>query len=531
MMRVSTFLAATALALTLGSAASAKTLVYCSEGSPEGFDPGLYTAGTTFDASSKTTYNRLTEFKKGTTEVVPGLAESWTVSDDGLVYTFKLRPGVKFQTTDFFTPTRDFNADDVIFTFDRQSNKENPFAAYAGDNTYGYYSDMDMPKLVKSFEKVDDLTVKLTLNQPNAPMLATLAMDFASVMSKEYADKLIADGTPEKLNQVPLGTGPFSFVAYQQDAVIRYKAHPDYWGGKQSIDDLVFAITPDASVRIQRLKAGECQMAAYPNPADVPALKEDATLNVMEQPGLNIGYIAWNSTQAPFDKPEVRRAMNMAINKQAIIDAVYPGIGQIAKNPIPPTLWGYNDAVEDDKYDPDAAKAALEAAGVKDLSMKLWAMPVARPYNPNGRRMAELIQADLAKVGVTAEVVSYDWTQYLKLAGDPKHDGAVMAGWTGDNGDPDNFVTPLLGCNGVGSGNKAAWCNKEFDDLIKKASATPDQGERAKLYEQAQLVFKKDAPWATIAHSLVVLPMSKKISGYEMDPLGSHRFDGVDISE
>ncbi|KQT42024.1 peptide ABC transporter substrate-binding protein [Aureimonas sp. Leaf454] len=531
MKRVSTVLAATALALTLGSAASAKTLVYCSEGSPEGFDPGLYTAGTTFDASSKTTYNRLTEFKKGTTEVVPGLAESWTVSDDGLVYTFKLRPGVKFQTTDFFTPTRDFNADDVLFSFDRQSNKSNPFAAYAGDNTYGYYSDMAMPTLVKSFEKVDDLTVKLTLTQPNAPMLATLAMDFASIMSKEYADKLIADGTPEKLNQAPLGTGPFAFVAYQQDAVIRYKAHADYWGGKQAIDDLVFAITPDASVRIQRLKANECQMAAYPNPADVPALKADTTLNVMEQSGLNVGYIAWNTTQAPFDKPEVRRAMNMAINKQAILDAVYPGVGQIAKNPIPPTLWSYNDAVEDDKYDPDAAKAALEAAGVKDLSMKLWAMPVARPYNPNGRRMAELIQADLAKVGVTAEVVSYDWTQYLKLAGDPKHDGAVMAGWTGDNGDPDNFFTPLLGCNGVGSGNKAAWCNKEFDALIQKASATPDQAARTKLYEEAQLVFKKDAPWATIAHSLVVLPMAKSITGYAMDPLGSHRFDGVDIAE
>ncbi|GGE19540.1 ABC transporter substrate-binding protein [Aureimonas endophytica] len=531
MKRTSVLLAASALAMMLASAASAKTLVYCSEGSPEGFDPGLYTAGTTFDASSKTAYNRLTEFKKGTTEVVPGLAESWEVSSDGLSYTFHLRKGVKFQTTDFFTPTRDFNADDVIFSFDRQYNKSNPFAAYAGDNTYGYYSDMDMPRLVKSWEKVDDSTVKLTLTQPNAPMLATLAMDFASIMSKEYADKLIADGTPEKLNQQPLGTGPFAFVAYQQDAVIRYKAHEGYWGGKQAIDDLVFAITPDASVRLQRLKAGECQIAAYPNPSDIPALKSDSSLNVMEQSGLNIGYLAYNTTQPPFDKPEVRRAMNMAVNKQAILEAVYPGIGQIAKNPIPPTLWGFNNSVEDDKYDPEAAKAALEKAGVKDISVKLWAMPVARPYNPNGRRMAELVQADFAKVGVKAEIVSYDWTQYLKLAGDPKHDGIVMAGWTGDNGDPDNFFSPLLGCNGVGSGNKAAWCNKDFDALIQKASAIPDQAERAKLYEQAQVIFKKDAPWATIAHSTVVLPMTKSVTGYAMDPLGSHRFDGVDISE
>lgn len=528
---VSTLLAATALAMAFGSAASAKTLVYCSEGSPEGFDPGLYTAGTTFDASSKPVYNRLTEFKRGTTEVIPGLAESWDVSEDGLEYTFNLRKGVKFQTTEFFTPTRDFNADDVIFSFERQGNKENPYFAYAGDVTWGYYNDMSMPSLVKSFEKVDDNTVKLTLTAPNAPMIANLAMDFASIMSKEYADKLLADGTPEKLNQQPLGTGPFQFVAYQQDAVIRYKAHPDYWGGKQPIDDLVFAITADAAVRLQRLKAGECHVAGYPNPADIPALKADSTVTMMEQPGLNIGYLAYNTTQPPFDKPEVRRALNMAINKDAILEAVYPGIGQIAKNPIPPTMWSYDDSIVDDKYDPDAAKAALEAAGVKDLSMKVWAMPVARPYNPNARRMAEMMQADFAKVGVSVEIVTYDWTQYLKLAGDPKHDGAVLAGWTGDNGDPDNFLAILLGCDGIGSGNKAAWCNKDYDALIKKASQISDQAARADLYQQAQVIFKDQAPWATIAHSLVSLPMSTKVSGYLMDPLGSHRFDGVDIAE
>ena len=528
---VTTLLAATALALSMGSAAYAKTLVYCSEGSPEGFDPALYTAGTTFDASSKPVYNRLVEFKRGTTEIVPGLAESWEVSEDGLVYTFKLRPGVKFQTTEFFTPTRDFNADDVIFSFARQGDKANPFFTYAGDTTWGYYNDMSMPTLVKSFEKVDDLTVKLTLTSPNAPMIANLAMDFASIMSKEYADKLLADGTPEKLNQQPLGTGPFAFVAYQQDAVIRYKANAEYWDGKQPIDDLVFAITQDASVRLQRLKAGECHVAGYPNPADIPALKTDTSVTLVEQAGLNVGYLAYNASQPPFDKVEVRRALNMAINKEAILEAVFPGIGQIAKNPIPPTMWSYNEKTVDDKYDPEASKKMLEDAGVKDLKMKVWAMPVARPYNPNARRMAELIQADFAKVGVEVEIVTYDWTQYLKLAGDPKHDGAVLAGWTGDNGDPDNFLAILLGCDGIGSGNKAAWCNKDYDALIKKAATISDQAERSKLYEEAQAIFKDQAPWATIAHSLVSLPMSPKVKGYLMDPLGSHRFDGVDIDE
>ncbi|MGO4840497.1 ABC transporter substrate-binding protein, partial [Rhizobiaceae sp. 2RAB30] len=153
-----------------------------------------------------------------------------------------------------------------------------------------------------------------------------------------------------------------------------------YWDGKQKIDDLVFAITTDASVRYQKLKAGECHLMPYPNPADVEAMKADPNLKVSEQEGLNVAYLAYNTTQAPFDKPEVRKALNMAINKQAIVDGVFQGLASPAKNPIPPTMWSYNKAIEDDKYDPEAAKKMLEEAGVKDLSMKVWAMPVSRPY-------------------------------------------------------------------------------------------------------------------------------------------------------
>ena len=239
---------------------------------------------------------------------------------------------------------------------------------------------MGMPDLISSIEKVDDMTVKFVLKRRKHRSWPTSAMPFASIMSKEYADKLDADGKKEQLNQMPLGTGPFAFVAYQQDAVIRYKANPDYWGGKQKIDDLVFAITTDAAVRYQKLKAGECHLMPYPNSADVEAMKADPTLKVMEQEGLNVAYLAYNTTQAPFDKVEVRKALNKAINKQAIVDAVFQGAATPAKNPIPPTMWSYNDAVEDDTYDPEAAKKMLEDAGVKDLSMKVWAMPVARPY-------------------------------------------------------------------------------------------------------------------------------------------------------
>ncbi|MET3793860.1 ABC transporter substrate-binding protein [Aquamicrobium terrae] len=526
-----TIAAALLAATVMGGAANAKTFVYCSEGSPEGFDPGMYTAGTTFDAAAHTVYNRLLEFKPGTTETEPGLAESWEISDDGLEYTFKLRQGVKFQTTEFFTPSRDLNADDVVFSFDRQLNTNNPWNQYVAGASWEYANGMGFPTLIKSVEKVDDSTVKVTLNQPEAPFLANLAMPFMSIVSKEYADKLEAEGKKEQMNQMPVGTGPFAFVAYQQDAVIRYKANPDYWGGKQKIDDLVFAITTDAAVRYQKLKAGECHLMPFPNAADVEAMKADPNLKVMEQEGLNIAYLAYNTTQAPFDKVEVRKALNMAINKKAIVDAVFQGAATEAKNPIPPTMWSYNDAIQDDAYDPDAAKKMLEDAGVKDLSMKVWAMPVSRPYMLNARRAAELIQSDFAKIGVKVEVVSYEWAEYLDRSKAKDRDGAVILGWTGDNGDPDNFLHTLLGCDAVGGNNRAQWCNEEFNDLVVKAKATTDQAERTKLYEQAQEVFKREAPWATLDHSLSVVPMRKEVEGFHQSPLGDFAFEGVDLVE
>jgi dipeptide transport system substrate-binding protein len=282
---------------------------------------------------------------------------------------------------------------------------------------------------------------------------------------------------------------------------------------------------------MQKLIAGECHIMPYPNPADVQALKENADITVMEQQGLNVGYLAYNTQMPPFDNPKVRKALNMTVNKQAILDAVFQGAGQAAKNPIPPTMWSYNDDVVDDAYDLDAAKAMLEGEGVSGLKMKIWAMPVQRPYNPNARRMAEIMQADLAKIGVEAEIVSYEWGEYLDKAKDVKRDGAVLLGWTGDNGDPDNFLAVLLGCDGVGGSNRAQWCNEEFEKLIQDAKITSNHAEREDLYRQAQVVFKREAPWATIAHSVVFMPMRSNVTGYIMDPLGGHWFDGVDLNE
>jgi dipeptide transport system substrate-binding protein len=522
---------AAALALTTclaWSAAEAKSLIYCSEGSPENFNPQINTTGTSFDAA-RPVYNQLVEFAPGTTDVVPGLAESWDVSPDGTEITFHLRKGVKVHASKSFTPTRDFNADDVLFSFNRMWKEDDPYHKVSG-GAYDYFNDMGMPDLLKSIDKVDDYTVKFTLNHPESPILANLAMDFATILSAEYAAAMLKAGTPEKVDQEPVGTGPFTFVAYQKDAVIRYKAFPEYWGGKAKIDDLVFAITKDPTARYAKMKTGECQVMIAPNPADLAAMKEDPKINLLSQPGLNIAYLSMNVTKKPFDNKDVRLAVNYAIDKAAIIKDVYQGAGQAAINPIPPTIWSYNTAIQDYPYDPEKAKELLKAAGLEGgFETDLWWMPVSRPYNPNARRIAEMMQADLEKVGIKAKLVSYEWGEYRKRLQAGEHMMGQL-GWTGDNGDPDNFFF-LLGCPAAREGgqNIAKWCNKDFNDLIDKAKASSDKAERTKLYEEAQVIVKQEVPWFTIAHSVVYEPIATSVEGYKVSPLGRHDFYGVDV--
>jgi dipeptide transport system substrate-binding protein len=373
----------------------------------------------------------------------------------------------------------------------------------------------------------------MTLTVPEAPFLSDLAMEYAGVQSKEYADAMLKAGTPEKIDQEPIGTGPFYLVQYQKDAIIRYKAFPQFWGGKAKIDDLIFAITPDASVRWAKLQKNECQVMPYPNPADLPAMRKDPNIKVLEQPGLNIGYLAYNTQKKPFTDVRVRKAINMAINKKAIIDAVFLSTGVAAINPIPPTMWSYNKNIKDDPYDPAAAKKLLAQAGYPNgFDTDLWAMPVQRPYNPNARRIAELMQADLAKIGVKAVIKSYEWGEYRKRAQAGEHQMAQL-GWTGDNGDPDNFLNTLLGCDAAknNGSNIAKFCYQPFQDLVTKAKHVSDQAERTKLYEQAQVIFKQQAPWFTIAHSVQLKPMRKEVIGFKLSPFGRHTFYGVDIKQ
>ncbi len=518
-----------ALLTFLVAPATSKTLVFCSEGNPEALNPQIVTTTTGMNAG-RPMFNTLVEFRPGSTEIVPGLAESWSVSDDAREYVFRLRPGVRFHANAAFKPTRPMNADDVLFSLLRQWKEDHPYHRVSGAG-YDYFKDLGMPDLLESIDKLDELTVRIRLKQPNAPFLANLAMLFNVIHSAEYAEAMLRSGTPERLDTEPVGTGPFAFAGYQKDVAIRYAVFSEHWAGRQPIDTLVFSITPNPAVRLTKLKAGECHVMAFPNPADTARIEADPTLTLLRQEGLNIGYLALNVSKKPFDDVRVRRAINHAIDKAAIIDAVYQGAGVAAKNPIPPTLWSYNESTRDEPFDLAAAQRLLVEAGYPNgFETELWYMPVSRPYNPNGRRIAEMIQADLAKVGIRLKLVTDEWNRYrARLQAGEAPMG--LFGWTGDNGDPDNFLDVLLGCTAarVGGSNVAKWCDAEFDRLVTQAKVISDRAERERLYRSAQVIFKEQAPWVPLAHSVVFMATRSGVTGFRMDPLGRHDFTGVDL--
>jgi dipeptide transport system substrate-binding protein len=508
--------------------AQASALVFCSEGSPTGFDIGQYTGGTDNDAAEPL-YNRLAEFEQGGTAAVPALATRWEVSADGLTYTFHLREGVKFHTSKTFTPSRDLNADDVLFTFNRMLDTDMPFRK-AYPTEFPYFVSMDLHNTIARVEKTDAMTVVFTLNQVDAAFVQNLAMSFAAILSAEYAEQLLASGKPSDINHKPIGTGPFAFQRYQKDSQIRYAAHKGYWDPSQvKLDQLIYSINTDPSVRLQKLRKNECQVTLNPRPADLPALKADPKLQVVEQAGYNIGYVAYNVERAPFDQLSVRQAMDMAVDKQAILDAVYGSSGQRASNAMPPTQWSYDDSIVDAPYDPEKAKALLAAAGVKPgTEVTLWAMPVQRPYNPNAKLMAQMLQADWAKVGIKANIVSYEWGEYIKRVKNGEHDIALM-GWTGDNGDPDNWLGTLYSCAAVNSNNASRWCDTRYDSLVTQAKQLTDREARSVLYRQAQQYLKSQVPITPIAHSTVNQPLSIKVADFHVSPFGRNAFSGVSI--
>lgn len=505
-------------------------LVFGRSGDSVALDPAHVTDGESFYGSTQV-YNTLVQFKNGTTVMEPGLATSWDVSKDGLSYVFHLRKGVYFHPTKYYKKRNEFTADDVVFSLKRQFDKTNPYNKIGG--SFKYWGAMDMGDIVKDVIKLDKYTVKITLKKPEAPFLSNMAMDFASILSKTYAMDLLKKGKADRLSRYPVGTGPFVLVKWIKDDKMIFTANENYWEGKPYIKKLILKVIPSSSVRAAELKVGSIHVMDFPNPEEIAGLQANPNIKLVKQEGLNVGYLALDEVKfKPFRDVRVRRAINYAINKEAIVKAIYAGFGRPAYTPIPPTMWSYNPNVKKFKYNPEKAKELLKEAGYPKLSFELWAMPVARPYMPNARKVAEAMQADLAKVGVTAKIVSYDWGTYLDKG---RHylDDSCLLGWTGDNGDPDNFLNVLLTSNAakIPASNRAGWKNKDFDALIAKAKVTTDVKERTKLYMKAQEIFADQVPWVTIANSLVVEPIRKSVMNFKLDPMGKRRFNKVWINK
>ena len=489
-------------------------IVFGRAGDSVGLDPARETDGESFYATHQV-FDTLVEFKTGTTEVVPALATSWDIASDGLTYTFHLREGVKFHDG------TDMNADSVVFSLDRQLSEDHPYNEYGPWKYWTNY--MGMSDIVDSITAADELTVVFKLQQRNASFLANLAMDFAGIVSPTA---FMAD--PEGFSSNPVGTGPFTFVSWTKDSDIVLDRNEDYWEDVY-LDRLILKVIPDATARWLALQKGEVDIIDFPAADDLPAMEADADVQLIQQPGLNVGYLALNTQKKPYDDVRVRQAMNYAIDRDEIIAGVYGSAGQVAKNPIPPIMWGYNDDIEAYPYDVEKAKALLAEAGYADgFTTEIWAMPVARPYNPDARKIAEIMQAQLAKINVEVEIISYEWGTYLDKCDVGEHQ-AAMLGWTGDNGDPDNFLWVLLSAPSAvpPAGNIAFWKNDEFTALIKEAVETTDVAKRTQLYEDAQVIFHEEAPWVPIAHSIVTVPASNAVQNFKISPTGTRVFKSV----
>ncbi|MNW31217.1 Heme-binding protein A precursor [compost metagenome] len=496
------------------------TLIFGRGGDSVALDPGIVTDGESLKIAQQV-FDTLLSYEPGSTKVQPSLAESWEVTEDGLTYTFKLRQGVKFHDG------TDFNAEAVVFNFERWGNPGSEYK-FEGDS-FDYYDSMfgsEESRVIKEVTAVDEHTVQFTLNQPQAPFLQNIAMSSFGIASPTAVKEKTTNFKSE-----PVGTGPFVFKEWKRNDSITLEKNPDYWQeGLPKLNKVIVRSIPDNTARFNALQNGEIDIMEDLNADDLTVLESNANLQKIERPSFNVGYVGFNTKKKPFDDKKVRQALNHAVNKQAIVDAFFGGSAQVAKNPLPPTLWGYNDEIQDYAYDPEKAKALLAEAGHPDgiaETLTFYAMPVSRPYMPDGRKVAEAIQADLEKIGVTVSIQSPEWATYLDDLKVGKKDDLYMLGWTGDNGDPDNFIYTLLDKDTIPGNNRSFYVNEELHTILVEAQKEVDQDKRAELYKQAQVIIKEDAPWIPLVHTTPLMAASSNLKGYTPSPTGSEPYASI----
>lgn len=463
-------------------------------------------------------YDCLVLYDLGATTIRPGLAESWEISEDGLVYTFTLRQGVKFHDGE------EFNADAVVAWYN--SIDEGAEGSQYDATRMVYMADF-ITDWIDTVEAVDEYTVRLTLPAPYAPLLANLAIPIASIPSP----KAVAQGM-DYLMVNPSGTGAF-FLAKPEDWVrdsqMTLQANPDYWGGAPKVDQLIIKVVPEGSTRLQQVETGELDIAWALTPEDVERARENPDLVVVEDAGLNTNNVEFNVTKEPFTSKEVRQALNYAVNKEELSEGLYNGNMVPAGGVLPPVDWAFNPDLVSYPYEPDKARELLSAAGYDEanpLTFTLMAYTIPRGYNPVGDRLATAIQEYWSEVGVQAEIQTMEWTQYRadRQAGLFQ---CSLSGWQGDNGDPDNFLFALLDGASAGAGNNSFYDNPEVNDLLAQAQVVSSQDERIPIYHEAEQLIVDDAPWCFLGYQKHQVVTRANITDFQLQPTYIYYFAGV----
>jgi ABC-type transport system substrate-binding protein len=491
------------------------TLTFAKNGPPITLDPAL-TKETESTIVVGNLFDGLVRQRAGRTAIDPALARSWEISPDGLRYTFFLRTGVTFHDSTAF------NADAVVVSIERQHDPRHKF--HRGQD-FDFWRNFDMDRILREVRAVNDSTVEFVLFKKDATFLNLLSLNFMAIVSPSAIARYGKD-----FWRNPVGCGPFRFVSWEPDGTIITSAFDQYWDGRPYVDTLVLKPIPDARLRWQMLKAGQIDIMATPHQADIDEIEHTPGVKYSKQPGLNVGYLAINTEKKPFNNLKIRQAIVYAINRDSLVKEVFGALGRPAKNPIPPILLGYNEEIHFTPFDPQKSRDLLAEAGFPNgFKCKLWTMPIARDYMPNGRRAAELIQKDLKAVGIETDIVVYPWEEFLQRRGNGEHDLSI-SGWVGDAPDPHFFFYPLLdkmSAQKKPSTNVAFYKSDAMHDLIREGMATADAVERSRIYKDACKVFNDDLPWFDIAHSVSVVPMREYVMDFQQHSSAYRKFEKV----
>lgn len=500
--------------------------VYCVNGQVSTFNPQKTVSGLIVDTLAAQLYDRLLDVDPYTYRLVPELAESWEVLDNGATYRFHLRDGVNFQTTPWFTPRRTLNADDVVFTFQRIFNRDHPWHNVNG-GAFPYFDSLQFADAVQSVRKLDNRTVEFRLRQPDASFLWHLATHYASVMSAEYANTLAKNDRQELLDRQPVGTGPFQLAEYRAGQYVRLQRHPRFWRGTPLMPQVVVDLGSGGTGRLSKLLTGECDVLAWPAASQLTILRDDPRLRLTLRPGMNIAYLAFNTDKPPLNNPEVRHALALAINNQRLMQSIYYGTAETAASILPRASWAYDSEAKVTAYDPEESRARLKALGLENLTLHLWVPTTSQAWNPSPLKTAELIQADMAQVGVKVVIVPVEGRFQEARLMDMNHD-ITLSGWATDSNDPDSFFRPLLSCAAIDSQtNFAHWCNRDFDNVLKKALLSQQLSARIDAYDEAQKILADELPVLPLASSLRLQAYRYDIKGLVLSPFGSASFAGV----